>query len=234
MAFRVFIGWDSREGECSDILAYSLRAHSSVPLDIRYLKLDELDFDRPRDPLQTTEFTYTRFLVPYLCGYKGKAVFMDCDMLALGDIGELDRLDMAPYALRVVKHDYRPTATTKMDGQKQTVYPRKNWSSLMLMNCERLGVWSKKVVETHSGAYLHRFQDIDDDLIGEIPDTWNVLDRMDETTRLIHYTTGGPWFEECLDHPYGAAWLEWRDRYRAAVRAGDPLAQGEGVLKEAA
>ena len=225
MALRVFIGFDSREAECSDILAYSLRVHSSIPLDIRYLKLAELDFTRKMDSLQSTEFTYSRFLVPSLCGYQGKAVFMDCDMLCLGDIKELDDLDMAGLALRVVKHDYRPTATVKMDGKAQTVYPRKNWSSLMLMNCSKLGLWTREVVETQSGAYLHRFQDIPDEQIGDIPDTWNTLDWMDERTRLVHYTSGGPWFEECKDHPYGAAWLEWRDRYRAALRKGDPLAK---------
>ncbi len=224
MSLRIFIGFDSREAECSDILAYSLRAHSSIPLDVRYLDLRQLDFNRTQDPLQSTEFTYTRFLVPYLCGYQGKAIFMDCDMLCLGDIAELDALDMSDFALRVVQHDYKPTAATKMDGKAQTVYPRKNWSSLMLMNCARLKLWTKQVVETQSGAYLHRFQDIPDDQIGELPKTWNTLDWMDENTKLIHYTSGGPWFEACRDHPYGAVWLEWRERYRAAREAGDPLA----------
>jgi lipopolysaccharide biosynthesis glycosyltransferase len=224
MALRVFIGFDSREAECADVLAYSLRAHSSIPLDIRYLDLRRLDFDRPRDPLQSTEFTYSRFLVPHLCGFAGKAVFMDCDMLCLGDIKELDDLPMDGLALRVVKHDHRPAATTKMDGQKQTVYPRKNWSSLMLMSCANLTLWTKEVVETRTGAYLHRFEDIADEAIGDIPDTWNTLDWMDERTRLVHYTSGGPWFEQCKDHPYGAVWLEWRDRYRAARAQGDPLA----------
>ena len=186
MTFRVFIGFDSREAECSDVLAYSLRAHSSIPLDIRYLDLRRLDFDRPRDPLQSTEFTYTRFLVPHLCGYQGKAVFMDCDMLCLGDIKELDELDMSGLTLRVVKHDYQPTAATKMDGKAQTVYSRKNWSSLMLMNCGRLGLWTKETVETQSGAYLHRFQGIPDEEIGEIPKTWNTLDWMDADTKLVH------------------------------------------------
>ena len=169
MALRIFIGWDSREPECADVLRYSLEKHSSIPLDIRYLKLPELDFDRPWDPLQSTEFTYTRFLVPSLCDYQGKAVFMDCDMLCLGDIRELDELPMEDLALRVVKHDHRPTEKTKMDGKVQTVYPRKNWSSLMLMNCAELGLWRKRVVEMASGAYLHRFQEIPDEKIGEIP-----------------------------------------------------------------
>lgn len=214
---RVFIGWDSREAECADILAYSIRKHSSIPVDIRYLKLDDLALDRPRDPLQSTEFTYSRFLVPYLCEYQGTAVFMDCDMVCLGDIRELAELDMTGMALRVVQHDYQPTATTKMDGAVQTVYPRKNWSSLMLMNCAELTLWTREAVDTKSGAYLHRFQDIPDEKIGEIPKTWNTLDWMDEQTKLIHYTSGGPWFEQCKDHPYGAAWLQARDEYRQSI-----------------
>jgi lipopolysaccharide biosynthesis glycosyltransferase len=219
MALKIFIGWDSREPECSDVLAYSLRKHASIPLDIHYLKLSELDFDRPLDPLQSTEFTYTRFLVPHLCHYDGKAVFMDCDMLCLGDIKELDDLDMQPYALRVVKHDHRPTEKIKMDGKIQTTYPRKNWSSLMIMNCAELRLWSRSVVGNMSGAYLHRFKDIPDEKIGEIPNTWNTLDWMDERTRLIHYTKGGPWFEEWRDHPYGAIWLRYLDEYHSSLQS---------------
>ena len=145
---RIFIGWDSRQAECADVLAYSLRKHTTIPLDIRNLKLAELDFDRPHDPLQSTEFTYTRFLVPDLCGYRGTAVFMDSDMLCLGDIAELDALDMTDFALRVVKHNHVPTETVKMDGRVQTRYPRKNWSSLMVMDCAELTHWTKRAVET--------------------------------------------------------------------------------------
>lgn len=212
---RIFIGWDSREQEVADVLKYSLIKHASIPLDVRFLKLHELDFQRPRDPLQSTEFTYTRFLVPALCGYQGKAIFMDCDMLCLNDIKALDDLDMGHLALRVVKHDYRPTETLKMDGCVQTVYPRKNWSSLMIMNCAKLTLWSKKIVETQTGAYLHRFHDIPDDAIGDIPNTWNTLDWMDDKTNLIHYTSGGPWFDAYKDHPYGAPWFQYLDEMRS-------------------
>ena len=132
---RIFIGWDSRFPEPADVLRYSLIKHSSIPLEIRYLKLDELKLNRAHDPLASTEFTYSRFLVPYLCNYRGKAVFMDNDMLALGDVKQLDELDMSHYALRVVKHDYQPENAVKMYGCPQTSYPRKNWSSLMIMDC---------------------------------------------------------------------------------------------------
>ena len=213
---RIFIGWDSRFPEPADVLRYSLLKHSSIPLDIRYLKLDELGLNRTVDPLASTEFTYTRFLLPHLCNFQGKAMFLDNDMLCLGDVRELDELDMGPYALRVVQHDYQPTATVKMYGCPQTSYPRKNWSSMMLMDCGKLRLWSKHVVETQTGAYLHRFQDIPDATIGEIPKTWNTLDWMDETTKLIHYTNGGPWFEEYKNHEHAGVWYKMRDEMRAA------------------
>lgn len=216
---RIFIGWDSRFPEPAEVLAYSLRKFSSIALDIRFLRLAELDFDRQHDPLQSTEFTYTRFLVPHLCDFAGTALFMDNDMLCLGDVGQLAELDMSRHALRVVQHDYQPTNTVKMYGCAQTSYPRKNWSSFMLMRCDRLRLWSKEVVESQTGAYLHRFQDIDDSRIGEIPKTWNTLDWMDESTQLIHYTNGGPWFEEYRDHPHADVWYQMRDEMRAVRKA---------------
>jgi lipopolysaccharide biosynthesis glycosyltransferase len=230
-ALRIFIGWDSRQAECADVLAFSLRRHATVPLDIRYLKLAELDFDRPRDPFQSTEFTYTRFLVPHLCDYRGKAVFMDSDMLCLGDIGELDALDMTDYALRVVKHNYAPAETVKMDGRVQTRYPRKNWSSLMIMNCAELTHWTKCAVETEPGRYLHQFHDIPDVRIGDIPETWNALDRREEETKMIHYTSGGPWFEQCRDHPFGDIWFSYRDAYRAEGNDPDGVVSAQDQLR---
>ena len=148
--FRIFIGFDSREAECSDILAYSLRKHRSIPLDIRYLELRELDFDRAHDPLQSTEFTYTRFLVPHLCATRARRSSWIATCSAWATSPRWIELDMTAYALRVVQHDYRPTAATKMDGAVQTVYPRKNWSSLMLMNCASCRLWTKEVVETQT------------------------------------------------------------------------------------
>src|SRR6266446_9472744 len=111
---RICIGWDSRFPEPADVLRYSLLKHASIPLDIQYLKLDELKLRRVHDPLASTEFTYSRFLVAHLCGFRGKALFLDNDMLCLGDVGEIDDLDMRPYALRVVQHDYQPINAIKM------------------------------------------------------------------------------------------------------------------------
>jgi hypothetical protein len=229
----IYIGWDSRFPEPADVLAQSIVDHATVPVRIRFLRYTELQreygFAREHDPLASTEFTYTRFLVPFLQGYEGKALFLDNDMLCLGDVAELDRLDMTPYALRVVQHDHRPVETVKMYGCPQTSYPRKNWSSLMLMDCSRLTLWTKAVVERASGAYLHRFQDLPDALIGTVPPEWNDLDRRDDATKLIHWTSGGPWFEEYRNCPHAELWLEARDRLREKRRRGRRDAAGAGI-----
>jgi hypothetical protein len=221
---RIFIGWDSRFPEPADVLAHSILDQASIPVRIHYLKSARLEqehgFQRRPDPLASTEFTYTRFLVPFLVGYEGKALYLDNDMLCLADVAELDALDMTSYALRVVKHDQQPRQGVKMYGCPQTRYPRKNWSSLMLMDCAKLTLWSKDVVEQASGAYLHRFQDIPDELIGVVPPEWNHLDRMDATTKLVHWTSGGPWFDETRDCPHAEVWLRARDRWASVRHAG--------------
>ena len=89
------------------------------------------------------EFTFTRFLIPELTNFEGWAVFMDSDMILTTDIKELFEQADDKYAVMCVQHDYKVTESTKMDGQKQTIYPRKNWSSMVLWNC---GHPSNKVV----------------------------------------------------------------------------------------
>jgi lipopolysaccharide biosynthesis glycosyltransferase len=208
MDYKIFIGYDYRIGVAADVLAYSLRKYSSVPLNIKFLKKDELNFNR-EDDLASTQFTYTRFLVPYLCNYDGIALFMDNDMLAFSDIKELFDLDMSNYALRVTKHNHNPVEEVKMDGKVQSKYPRKNWSSLMLMDCSKLKCWTKEAVETMPAKWLHRFETIDDKLIGDIDyDQWNVLDQLKPGTKLWHFTTGGPYFKEFADMPNAGVWYK--------------------------
>lgn len=214
---RIFIGYDPSQDIASEVLEYSLEKHSSEPLDLRRIDAEKLtDFNRPVDPLASTPFTYTRFLVPYLCDYEGIALFMDSDMLALGDISELFHLDMEGLALRVRQHDYNPSETEKMGGKTQTQYPRKNWSSLMLMNCSELEAWSKEAVETQSGAWLHRFEPIPDEKVGDISTEFNQLDHIEGDCKLLHYTSGGPWLEGCEDAAHADLWHSYREECESA------------------
>lgn len=205
---RIFIGYDDRIPMASDVLEYTLRKHSSIPLDIKLLKIKELGLNR-EDPLASTQFTFSRFLVPYLCNYDGLALFLDNDMVCMSDIKEIFDLDMSNYALRVVKHNHIPTVEVKMDGKIQTSYPRKNWSSMMLMNCAKLKCWTREAIETMSPSWLHRFEPIQDAQIGGLPPNWNVLDEdVDNNTKLWHMTTGAPYFDKYADMPNALIWYK--------------------------
>jgi hypothetical protein len=221
--FRVFIGWDQREPEAYDVAAYSLQRRASIPVDVRPIKMAELRekglYTRDKDPLASTEFTYTRFLTPALAGFKGWALFCDCDFLWLGDVAGLLPYTKSDKAVFCVHHDYRPKETTKMDGAIQTSYPRKNWSSLMLFNCDHPSVrkLTPEVVNRETGAYLHRMQWAADEEIGELPVTWNWLEGWNEkpksgTPNVVHFTRGGPWFEQWQDVDYGDLWIAERKR----------------------
>jgi hypothetical protein len=220
--FRVYIGWDRREPEAYEVAAFSLRRRASAPVEVTPIKLDELQaqglYRRDPDPLASTEFTYSRFLTPSLAGYRGWALFCDCDFLWLGDIAGLLPYTETSKAVYCVQHDYRPKETTKMDGAVQTVYPRKNWSSLMLFNCEHPAVrnLTPEVVNRESGAYLHRMQWVHDAEIGDLPVEWNWLEGWNErpaqgTPKAVHFTRGGPWFPNWRHVEYGDLWLAERD-----------------------
>ena len=221
--FRVFIGWDKREPVAYDVAKSSLLRRASVPVEVTPIRLDELRtkklYWRTEDPLATTDFTYSRFLTPALAGYKGWALFCDCDFLFLGDIKGLAEYTKTPKALYCVQHDYTPKDTVKMDGKPQTVYPRKNWSSLMLFNCDHPSVktLTPEVVNTQTGAYLHRMQWAKDEDIGSLPGTWNWLEGWyakpaQGTPNVVHFTRGGPWFAEWQNVDYADLWNAERDR----------------------
>jgi len=158
-------------------------------------------------------------------------MFVDDDFLWTGDIAELlNEIDESK-ALMCVQHDYRPTVSTKLAGRQQSIYPRKNWSSMVLYNCGH--PVNQKVtlslVNSQSGAYLHRFTWIqDDNLIGKVPYTWNFLvdwydvlpkDGLLKLPQAIHYTEGGPWFPDYRDTDYAAEWFEYMREYENTLPA---------------
>jgi len=215
---KVFVGYDTREDIAYQVCKHSIKSKSKLA-DVRPLKQQELRdagwYTRPIDKLASTEFTFTRFLIPELTNFQGWALFMDCDMILTTDIKELfDQAD-PKYAVMCVQHDYTPKEGTKMDGQKQTIYPRKNWSSVMLFNCAHPSnaALTMDLVNNPeiNGAYLHRFSWLKDEEIGELDHTWNYLvgvyDDID-TPNLIHYTEGGPWFENYRDCEFADLWKQ--------------------------
>jgi len=235
---KVFVGYDSREDIAWQVCRHSLRRHhpgdSLDIIPIRQPIVRELGlYTRPFDASASTEFSLTRFLTPYLAAQGGWVVFCDCDFLFTSDIRQVfDGLDPQK-AVYVVQHDYTPSLQVKMDGKRQTIYPRKNWSSFMLFNCDHPDVkaLTPALVNSAPPAFLHRFEWVRDDAdIGALEWDWNYLvgeyPRPDKTPRVIHYTNGGPWFKEWQGVDYADLWLQERDLYLRSI--------GEAASLEAA
>jgi lipopolysaccharide biosynthesis glycosyltransferase len=210
---RVFIGYDQREAIAYHVLSHSIQRLASEPVSIASLRLSQLGgiLTRPRDPMQSTEFSFSRFLTPYLSDYAGWSIFMDCDMVMLDDIVKLWQLRDDRYAVMVVKHIHVPKETVKFLGEPQSRYEKKNWSSVMLFNNARCTALTPEYVNAASGLQLHQFKWLaNDELIGTLPNRWNHLVAYDPPradAALLHYTSGGPWWAEYKDCEYAASWL---------------------------
>ena len=238
---RVYIGWDDREGEAGIVCRGSIQKRTTIDLDIRFLIDRDLRasgvYDRPftQDGTQkidkrdgrpfSTDFAFTRFLIPDLMDHEGVAIFCDADFLFLSDIRELLALFDPAYAVQVVKHKHVPIESRKMDGVSQAPYLRKNWSSLVMWNCAhpRHGDLTRWMVNHQPGGWLHAFSWLADYEIGELPLSWNWLSGVSDPIpqhplpNAVHFTLGGPWFNNCAHHPFGDLWLQERERMNGSM-----------------
>jgi len=244
--FDVFLGFDSREAVGSYVAAHSIKRRTNHPINIRYLNHRELreqgvfnrtwvtglggsneTIDLQDGKTFSTEFSHTRFLVPHLMGYRGWALFCDADMIFLSDIKKLIALCDDKYAIMCVKHNYAPKGdTTKMDGRAQRFYHRKNWSSFVLWNCghpANKDITPEKVTFL-PGRDLHAFAWLGDADIGSLPYSYNYISGISPNIKIgdrpdvIHYSDGGPWFDECKDVAHAELWT---DEYENWQRNGE-------------
>ena len=224
---KIYIGYDSKEPIASEICEFSLNKNSSKPVKINHIKLNEVKnkniYWRETDKLGSTEFTFTRFLVPFLQNYNGWALFCDSDFLWLEDVNELFSIADDKYAIMCVHHDYKPKNTKKKLLSSQQIYPRKNWSSLVLWNCSHPS--NKKVtpdlVNTETGKFMHRFGWLKDEEIGAISHEWNWLigwykEPEDGKPKALHYTEGGPWLGSDFQKKEYAE--EWNKYFRLSKK----------------
>ena len=207
----VFVGYDPREAIAYHTCVNSIIRHASRPVAIIPIALNLFQDYKETHTDGSNHFIYTRFLVPHLMGFKGWAIFIDGDMIIRGDIVELWNLREVDKDVMVVKHDYQTCMPVKYLGAKNENYPRKNWSSVILWNCNSFPnrQLTPEFVQTSSGSFLHRFAWLDDNRIGDLPPEWNWLP--DEygpnlNAKLLHYTLGTPCFQEFADTPQGNEW----------------------------
>ena len=207
----VFVGYDPREAVAYHTCANSIIRHASRPVAIVPLALNLFDDYKETHTDGSNHFIYSRFLVPHLMEYSGHAIFIDGDMIVRDDIVELWEQRDVTKDVQVVKHDYRTRMAEKYLGAPNEDYPRKNWSSVILWNCNsfpnrRL---TPDFVQQSTGSFLHRFTWLDDKRIGELPREWNWLP--DEygpnpDAKLLHYTLGTPCFHEFATTPMADEW----------------------------
>lgn len=233
---RIYIGWDSNQQEASDVCEYSLRRHSKVDLDIVHLKTQDLVdqglYYRPDGSPSSTEFTYSRFLVPKLQNYTGMAMFVDSDFLFTYDINTLfnritDRVttvDMDNTSCWVSHHpDYTPKKDTKFFNKPQLKFPKKNWSSLIIFNCAHphCKQLTPLTIANRSPQWLHRFEWSDDEYLGRIPMMWNWLVGEYEGGMPVpfglHFTNGGP-FNGVYGQDYEDIWLDYKKQMMSDLR----------------
>lgn len=224
---KVFIGFDTRMPTAYSVAVRSLLTHASGEVFIYPLLLAQLRgggvynrptsiknkvmFDEISQAPMATEFAISRFLVPYLCGYKGWAVFCDSDFMFMDDIAKALVYADDKYAVMCVQHEYDAPAGIKMDGQVQTSYVRKNWSSFMLFNCGHPAnrFLNIKNINTLPGRDLHRFCWLDDNQIGDMPTGWNWLEGHSDpgiNPKAVHFTRGTPDMKGYENVPYADLW----------------------------
>ena len=216
---RVFVGYDREQALASAVFAHSVIRRASRPVTVQPIVLEQLKpfFDRPRDPLQSTAFAFSRFLVPFLSGYEGWSIFADGDMICRADIAELFDLRDGRCAVQVVRRERHEITA---DGRKfldrpQTAYARKNWSSVMLFNNARCLRLTPEYVATARGLELHQFGWVRDDAdIGALPAEWNHLVGVDAprpSPKIVHYTLGMPYFKGLRECEWASDWRAERD-----------------------
>lgn len=223
---KVFIGYDPHYDLAYNVCKHSIERRSNVEVHKLWSKTIP-EYRRNTGEPQSTDFTFTRFWVPYLSDFKGYSIFCDLDFVFLKDIGLLEQIIQKDKAVSVVKFKpYEPKSKTKMDGKPQHASPRKNWASLIVFNNEHPSnkILTPDYLNTHTpGLDFHQFAWLQDNEIGSLPAQWNVLDGYIPYDCLygIHYTDGGPWFKEYEKTMYSKFWWSEKESWLEYLKTND-------------
>lgn len=219
MKVNVYVGKDKSNPLPYEVCVRSITEQLSIDV-FPVNKYTIQEYNRIPDKFESTDFSFARFFVPYLNGFKGVSIFVDGDFLFLSNISDLIQLFDPKYALMCCQHEYNPTNKFKMDGKLQSSFPRKNWSSLMIFNNAhpKMRTLSPETINCQSGAFLHRFKFLEDGEIGSIPFQWNWLvghyhEPLDGSPKALHYTEGGPWLEDYKNSEYSDIFHTYKRRF---------------------
>ena len=215
--FKIFIGYDPREKIAFHVLSQSIIENSSVPVSITpiYLKNLRKFYRRKKRIKDSTEFSISRFLAPYLSNYEGYSLFVDCDFIIREDVAKLLKIakSNSKKVLWCVKHNYVPKNKIKFLNEKQLLYSKKNWSSFVVYNNRKCKILTPRFIEKANGLYLHQFKWTKDSLIGALPRQWNVLvgeQKIPKDFKSLHFTVGGPYFKKYKKSSGSNFWFKYK------------------------
>ena len=216
---KIFIGYDNREKIAFHVLSQSIIENSSIPVTITPIKLENLRkfYRRKKGKKDSTEFSISRFLTPYLSNYEGYSLFLDCDFIVRGDIADLLKIIKKSPSKTIwcVKHKHIPSETKKFLGEKQLQYGRKNWSSFVIYNNKKCKRLTPKFITKANGLYLHQFRWLNDSDIASLPKEWNILcgyQKIPINFKALHFTKGGPYFKEYSNGPGAKHWFSYKKK----------------------
>jgi hypothetical protein len=215
--FKIFIGYDPREKIAFHVLSQSIIEHSSIPVSITPINLNNLKkfYKRKKRVKDSTEFSISRFLTPYLSNYKDYSLFVDCDFIIRDDVAKLLKIvkSDSKKVLWCVKHNYIPKNKIKFLSEKQLIYSKKNWSSFVIYNNKKCNILTPAFIEKANGLYLHQFRWTKDHLIGSLPKEWNILvgeQKIPKNFKSLHYTVGGPYFKKYRKSLGSNFWFKYK------------------------
>jgi len=222
-SLKIFMGYDKKEAVAYHTCVQSILDNTTIPVSITPLNIEMFKNYKETHNDGSNDFIYTRFLTPYLSNFNGIGLFIDGDMIVNSDLSEILSIYNKKYAVQVVKHDYKTKFKTKYLGNKNDDYPRKNWSSVILFNCNHPSnkILTPELISRSPGSYLHRFSWLKDEEIGELPKVWNHLVheyQPNPNASIHHYTLGTPCFEE---FNYGQEAEMWQKVFSNSIKGFD-------------
>ena len=215
--FKIFIGYDPREKIAFHVLSQSIIENSTIPVSISPINLKNLKkfYKRKKRIKDSTEFSISRFLTPYLSNYKDYSLFVDCDFIIKEDVAKLLKIVKSnpKKVLWCVKHNYIPKSKLKFLNEKQLTYNKKNWSSFVVYNNKKCKILTPIFIEKANGLYLHQFKWTKDELIGSLPKEWNILvgeQKIPKNFKSLHFTVGGPYFKKYRKSSGSNFWFKYK------------------------
>lgn len=198
---RIYVGATAAQQLPVRVLEYSIRKHASLSTEVFPLYQAGIEIPQPLDEGKRTRtpFSFQRFLIPELAGRRGRAIYLDSDMLVFRDIRGLWTLPFDGADVLAVDWAGKPGGPAQF--------------SVMLLDCAALDWDIGRIVRALDVGELSYEQLMFEMAMakrvrGSIDPAWNSLERFKAgRTALLHYTDmeRQPWVSR--RNPLNRIWM---------------------------